>query len=93
MWRHEAPDGVGVFTYRGGDVYRGDVSGGRRHGRGELRYASGDCYTGLFQHDLREGEGGVLVTVSVSSAMLCYDMIPYAMLCSAVQCLMSATSP
>jgi hypothetical protein len=61
MWVNEVPRGEGVFCYKDGSEYRGEVLDGRRHGWGVLKLRGGDCYTGPFVNDKREGEGTLVV--------------------------------
>ena len=37
--------------------YKGDWVNGLRHGYGEMKYTSGDSYTGYFEHDELDGNG------------------------------------
>lgn len=51
--------GKGVITYDNGDVYTGELRGGRRHGKGRLVFANGDVYDGDWARDVRSGSGAL----------------------------------
>ncbi len=48
---------IKVITYSNGDVYEGEIRGGKRNGRGVLTYARGDVYEGEFEDDMFCGQG------------------------------------
>lgn len=46
-----------TVTYPNGNVYRGELKNGQRHGRGIMKYASGCEYQGEWVADQRQGYG------------------------------------
>lgn len=38
-------------------IYIGDIKGGKRHGKGEMKFESGERYNGEWKEDLMDGEG------------------------------------
>lgn len=46
-----------VHIDKDGNVYKGDIVNGEKHGNGLLIYANGDSYKGEFQFDLPHGNG------------------------------------
>lgn len=46
-----------VYTYKNGDVYKGDFAGGNPNGDGVVTYADGSVYEGSFVDGHREGRG------------------------------------
>ena len=45
------------IQYPNGDIYRGELKGGKRHGKGTYIYSIGAVYTGEFRDGLRHGKG------------------------------------
>lgn len=45
------------YYYRNGNVYHGQMRGGRPHGKGRMDYANGDVYEGDFVHGAPNGQG------------------------------------
>ena len=55
--RVDADSGATTLRYRDGGVYRGDVRGDDRHGRGRMLYADGSWFDGGWCEDKKHGEG------------------------------------
>lgn len=58
----------GSIKYRNGDIYRGGILGGKRHGRGAMSHIDGSIYDGEFLNDLMDGEGVFTVPGKVKYA-------------------------
>ena len=46
-------DGYGSLTAADGSIYTGSFSRGEKSGKGEIRYANGDVFSGTFESDMR----------------------------------------
>ena len=55
--RSDDADKTELIRYPDGDAYEGQVSGGKKHGRGTFTFANGDKYVGEFKDDQRNGRG------------------------------------
>ena len=42
-------DGIGLFKFKNGDFYEGEMKGGKMDGIGQLTLANGTIYEGNFQ--------------------------------------------
>jgi hypothetical protein len=56
-FKDEAPHGSGRVYESDGSFYKGNLVRGRKQGKGEISYLSGDRYTGDFFDDKLDGEG------------------------------------
>ena len=54
-------DGKGIYKFRNGNIYDGEMRHGKMHGQGVMKYAHGhaayDIYEGEFADDQRNGRG------------------------------------
>ena len=49
-------EGVGIFKWKNGDVYKGQVKFGKMHGNGIYRFKNGKEYKGMFNMGKRMNE-------------------------------------
>ena len=57
QFEEDEPHGRGVYRYRDGSSYEGELVYGLRHGHGLLTYSNGDVYEGGFENGKRHGQG------------------------------------
>lgn len=70
--------GSGVSqTYTEGDVYKGQMSSGNRHGMGFYRWKDGDFYAGAWQNGAKNGYGIYIINNDGSYINGCKDCIYY----------------
>ncbi len=65
-FKDEAPQGMGRIHESDGSFYKGNIVRGKKQGRGEITYASGDRYVGDFFDDKLDGEGTYHIFISKS---------------------------
>lgn len=53
----ECIEGKGIYKYKNGDIYEGELDNGTLHGIGTYKYASGHIYTGEYKFNMRYGKG------------------------------------
>ena len=58
----------GIMQYSNGDVYKGELSSGKRHGKGTLKFLDGLTYEGEWKQDKMHGTG----TLKYSDGNLIY---------------------
>ena len=50
-------NGVGVYSFKSGDVYQGEFVHGKMHGKGLYKWKSGEEYYGDYVNGIKEGKG------------------------------------
>ena len=48
---------IGTYTFKNGDIYNGQLVGGRPNGKGKTQMANGDTYEGGYLKGKRYGQG------------------------------------
>ena len=50
-------NGVGVYSFKSGDIYQGEFVHGKMHGKGLYKWKSGEEYYGDYVNGIKEGKG------------------------------------
>ena len=53
---------IGTYTFKNGDIYNGQLVGGRPNGKGKTQMVNGDTYEGGYLKGKRYGQGTYYVT-------------------------------
>ena len=59
-WKHDLPNGFGIYYYGTNNYYEGGWVNGEKEGIGRMQYSNGNVYVGSFKNGVRCGKGCLL---------------------------------
>ena len=59
-FRNGVAEGIGTYTYKNNDIYKGHFLNNKKEGKGVLYYKDGSKYIGMWKDNLKCGNGKLI---------------------------------